>query len=360
MITDATDYAFVDFANGDLPTNNFDGWIMPRRSGPQSPYPVGMLKAEDVAFLAECVRDKVGAYKGLIYPSYDFVPGGYKPYDTDPGKVTPTKSISSNQMRNIRNYVTTQIGRGLPDGGIGFLRAPLSDVANHQIPNSTTIQGFIDSAWPPIVAQFGGTWTATSQASDFAAGQPVLAAPVEAIFDDAKNLVRPVYTLWAGEPPVTSSHFYLTATEGSVPSGMAGFFGYRANASGTPWAVKGNFSPSEIIKFPKDFLSSAKVWLLYVARCRVDSRLGGSIPSSLEHRAGLLCLSDYMTITLSSTDFDWWLMPDRATMLYNKILNDCGWTEYTTSEVAYQEILPLYCTATIAEGTPNGRTQWWT
>ena len=359
MITSAADYRFVDFANGDLPTDRFDGWIMPRRSDQQSPYPVEMLKAEDIAFLVECVRDKSGAFKGLTFTSYDeYQSEGYVPIWTNPGSVSLTKSISSSQMRGIRNYTTNQLGRGFPHNGLGFLSTPLSEIYSFQLAPGFD---FIGRAHAAIAPQFEGIWPATSQAADFAAGQPVLAAPVEAIFDDAKNLVRPVGTTQFGEAFVSRSHLYFATLEGSPPSGMRPYFGYRMTHynTTTPWAVRGYFNTCEVVKISRDFLSSANIWLLYVAENRTDSLPDDSTPSSDEFRAGLIRLSDYLTPARTATEFHWAITPTDGLRLYNRILSDCGWTEASTSDATMQEIYPLYSCSIIVEGTPNGRTQWW-
>lgn len=357
MITSAAQYAFVDFANGDLPTAGFDGWIMPRRSDQQSPYPVEMLKAEDIAFLVECVRDKVGAFKGLTFTSYDeYQPEGHVPIWTNPSSVSLTKLISASQMRSIRNYTTNQLGRGFPHNGWGFLRTPLSEVYSFQLAPGFDL---VDGAHAVIAPQFEGIWPATSQAADFDAGQPVLAAPVGAVFDDAKNLVRPVGTTQFGGMFVGPSHLYLAATEGSVPAGTDPFFGYKTAYSGSRWAARGYINPCEVVKVSRDFLSSANVWLLYLARYWVDALPDGSIPSSFEYRAGLIRLSDYLTPAHTATEFHWAITPTDGLRLYNRILADCGWTEYSAQAVSYQGILPCFGSEIIIEGTPNGRTQWW-
>lgn len=357
MISNAADYRFVDFANGDLPTDRFDGWIMPRRSDPQSPYPVEMLKAEDIAFLVECVRDKAGAFKGLTFTSYDeYQPGGYAPLWANLGSVSLTKSISSSQMRGIRNFTTNQLGRGFPHSGWGFLSTPLSEIYSFQLAPGFD---FIGRAHAAIAPQFEGTWPATSQAADFAAGQPVLAAPVEAIFDDAKNLVRPVGTTRFGEVFVGPSHLYLAATEGSAPAGTDLFFGYEMTTSNPTWAARGYVRTCEVVKVSRDFLSSANIWLLYVARNNIVGKPGGAIPSSTEYRAGLVRLSDYLTPAHTAAEFHWAITPTDGLRLYNRILTDCGWTECSTQAAAYQEIFPCFDCEIIIEGTPNGRTQWW-
>lgn len=357
MISSAADYRFVDFANGDLPTDRFDGWIMPRRSDQQSPYPVEMLKAEDIAFLVECVRDKSGAFRGLTFPSYN----DFAPYWADTGAVALTKSIRSDQMRSIRNYTTTQLGKGFPAYGQGFLSTPLSEVSSFQLASGFD---FLNRAHAIVAPQFAGTWAATSQAADFAAEQPVRTAPIEAIFDDAKNLVRPVGTVQFGEEFATDSHFYLTAVEGSVPSWWTElFFGYKmyrhSAGSSSNYAIRGNFNPSVILRFSREFLSSANVWLLYVAKHDIATDQSGPLPVSPEFKAGLIRLSDYLHFAQSATEYSWAILPDRGLALYNRILSDCGWTEASTSDARAQEIYPLYSCSIIVEGTPNGRTQWW-
>lgn len=362
MITSAAQYAFVDFTNGDLPTAGFDGWIMPRRSDPQCPHAAGMLKAEDVAFLVECTRDKAGAFKGLSFPAYR---GGYTPGDTTPASVALTKTISGAQMRDIRSYTTNLISVGLRNprisgGGLGFLQSPFTEIAS--VYSTVDDFGAWDTAWAAFAARnFGGTWAATSQAADFASGAPVASAPVLAIFNDAAHLVRPVYALRFGESIAAGTSITIVPGEGTPPSG-AGGFGYTMQAPssvlGTPgYSYHGFYDPFVAARVSRDYLSSANLWIFYMAVNQVHSLDPDGFTMYVNF--GFVRLSDYLTPRTTSTEFTW-LCNDGLQGFYARLLSDCGWAEYSTSGATFQNIIPLFDCALFVEGTPSGRTQWWT
>lgn len=360
MIDTAADYAFVDFESGDastfpplpLPTDHIDGHPMPLRDA-DAQYDV--LKAEDVAFLVECVRDKSGAFKGLTFDGYN----DYKP-STDPGVVALTARIKGRQMQDIRGYLTRQLQRGVPSlTGNGFLSKPFEEIQeldhfDTRYPDSRTYLPQIDS-------EFGGRWSATSQEADFASGAPVLRPPVRAMFDDAKNLVRPVYvTPFGGAFVDETKHMQWTVLEGTPPSHVMPFFGYECrDRDSSQWAARGDFLPTTVARVPRRFLASATVWLLYGAADWLETR-SDSGRAVLESHVGFIRLSDYLHQSVSDQDeFVWIMTPTGGLALLNRIVSDAGWRFYSTSEAYYQQLTPLWNSVLLIEGVPNGRTKWW-
>ena len=185
MISSAADYRFVDFQRGDLPTEQFNGKIMPLRQdgGGGSDFPEEMLKAEDIAFLAECVRDKAGAFAGLKVLDVDV---GFSPQ-----KFVPTKRLSSSQMLNLRSYLANQLSVGFPVSSVGYLKQAMTEIAAYDISANLDSEGKMNNMLAAVASTCGGIWTPTTAAADFERGARVLSAPVAAMFDDAKHLIIP-------------------------------------------------------------------------------------------------------------------------------------------------------------------------
>lgn len=361
MINNSADYAFVDFAAGDLPTGLFNGNIMPLRDD----MPKDILKAEDIAFLIECVRDKIGAFGDISMPSYN---GGYVPSSpflrqTPTTKtVVPTKTISATQMRAIRTTCTNAITRGFATSNYGFLSSPLTEISTI----ATFSGGFnmLQQSHDIVAGRFGGTWAATSTNADFQSGSPVVRAPVRAIFDDAMHLVMPIFTLGRfGGPFADAQQFVTTHIQtGDAYNPPDGWYGYRVDQPSTSpssiYVARGNFrAPSLTVQCSKQFISSARVWLLYLARNSVGLRDGS--PSTSEFKSGLLRLSDLLTPAQDADNYYWAIEPSAGLSLQEKILQNCGWQLYSPSEAYEQQFYPLYDCELILEGVPNGRTQWW-
>lgn len=361
MINNAADYAFVDFSAGDLPTALFDGNIMPLRDD----MPKDILKAEDIAFLIECVRDKIGAFGDISMPSLN---GGYVPpspflRQTPPTKiVVPTKAISATQMRAIRTTCTNAITRGFATSYYGFLSSPLTEISTI----ATFSGGFnmLQQSHTIVAGRFGGTWAATSTNADFQSGSPVVRAPVRAIFDDAMHLVMPIFTLGPFGGPFADAQQFVTTyiQSGDAGDHTDGWYGYAVGQPSTDpssiYVASGNFrAPSLIVQCSRKFISSARVWLLYLAKNEVLLR--DDSPMTIEYKSGLLRLSDILTPAQDADNYYWAIEPSAGRALQEKILQNCGWQLYSPSEASTQVFHPLYNCELILEGVPNGRTQWW-
>lgn len=366
MISSAADYRFVDFASGDLPTDRFDGNIMPLRSGDAQ----GMLKAEDIAFLVECVRDKADAFKNLAFPS-----DGYTPDRTTPEPVVPTKTLSGSQMRSIRSYLGECLrrGNGDPIEGVYFLKSPLEE--RTRIETSEHLYISLPGGGPTmqtIKSAHIGAWPETTSVTDFERGAKVAKTPVLHLFSDAANLVAPAYFLYFGH------EFFDTSTEtigkyyssGSIVTQDYYRFGYFVDVWGVGSSraflrftsrVKDGVTPI-VAQVDDDYIADARLWLVYSALNSYIPREGyGKFYAS----TGMICLDRgsgsevYVSREHQDGKFVWKMNGFTSVYLMNRIIRDCGWVRYSEDEVNNQWILPLYDSWLIVEATPNGRTKWW-
>lgn len=405
MISSAAEYRFVDFAGGTLPTGRFSGGIMPLR--PQTTQTPGVLTkdalaAEDVAFLAECVRDKVYAFENSGTPP-DPNGGGYGA--TTSGAINPRhkvkleKRISSSQMTDtIRKFIVDCMtgGKINTKEDVGFLRYPFTETSNiisldsddyaagtFPIPdlsaNSTTCLA-VESA-------FYGTWTPTTTVADFAVGAPVAAAPVAALFDDAKNLVVPVMGKRNSGDFLPYASFYADVVYGSLPQyePLSADLLYKSitDASSGPYAyytqVRNGLVESEITvaRVSDEFLDNVELWCIYLAFNHLYGDWAkprgpyGTTSNRWLYKSGLIKLDDYLTkshiqgVNGAPGEFVWrFVRPNAAKTLTQKVATDCGFTLLSPSEIGEgqwgrQYFYPFGDSILLFVGTPNGRTRWW-
>lgn len=144
MITSASDYIFVDFAQGDMPHANFDGDIMPVRQGSLQ----NILKAEDIAFLAEAAKERL-----YIWNDAQYMTSGYT---VDPARLdtisdpetlaVPTWRFLNEQVWKVcydlrdANWDTYHAQRHF-----GYLKTPFEEHIDSSISLSDAQEQWVDS-----------------------------------------------------------------------------------------------------------------------------------------------------------------------------------------------------------------------
>ena len=379
MISSADEYRFVDFAEGELPlpTGNIDGHPMPLRSGPAQ----GILKAEDVAFLVECVRDKLGAFRGMTSDGEAVY--GSDPY---PGKVALTRALSGRQMREkVRAPLANALARSFPFYGMGFLSRPLPSGHVFLEDENDDFNSHMDQVIRDVLRPgYGLSAAPTPAEARFNGGEPVVKEPVSQLFDDAKKLTRPVISM---TPGLQSAFEVVEGTPPDPPVPVdAVRLGWEANnassGDGTifTWCGRWGLSDSRVLaSIPDDYISGAELWLLYDAYDMVYCLdVPGGVPvNHLRRRVGLLKLSDLglRGFKFYHVDGHWVCTsePMGAYRIYQRIINDLGWREYRyndvadaadvsgggTAHVSRQFLSVTYSYSFIVTATPNGRTKWW-
>jgi hypothetical protein len=362
MIASATDYRFVDFANGDMPTGNFDGSIMPLRQGNMK----NPLKAEDIAFLHECVQDKMGAFSGV---SFEWpVPSLY----TEGIVMTPTKNISANQMTGIRNRLSTALSRGISNYGVGFLATPFTEYSNMfaQEFGSSPHSQFLSF----LNTDHGLSMAPSSAQGDFAVGARVMRAPVASLFADAQNLTMPVFRWSTGF--IDENLESVLVEGGTTPWANTGLGWILTNANpdqpnsnGAAWRyVKSSLDPLELASVPNDFLESADLYMAYTAYNSVWYTEDYVEDHDLDYRniwyyaCGLIKLNpSYATRTTSNNRIRFLTTSLQSKLLIDRIVSDCQWELYHVgnSDVSRQNVSVNTNSDLFLVGTPNGRTKWW-
>lgn len=370
MISSAADYRFVDFQSGDLPTERFNGKIMPlRQNGGGSGSPEDMLKAEDIAFLHECVQDKIGAFSGI---SAEFpVPSSYTKTTT----LVPTKKIIGTQMQGIHQRLASALARGIGNYGVGFLETPFTEYSN-RFPQERgdnpfgQFIGFLNTV-------HGLATVPSSSQSDFARGAKVELAPVESLFTDARNLVMPMFR-WL--TPFIDENLESTLAEGSrLPSQNSGLGWMMVNdtlspsLSGGAWRlVKRSSDALELASVPTDFLESADLWLAYCAYNGiwydpgyVEDQHMSSI-NTWYYACGLIKLNasggtGYAIRTISNNRIRFLTTAIQSKQLVDRIISDCGWEVHHVGSLnVVRQMISVRAAGDIfIVGTPNGRTKWW-
>lgn len=111
MISKAADYRFVDFESGDMPTDKFDGNVMPKRDAfGASGFVEGALKAEDIAFLYEAA-----ARAPIEWAQYGASEKIYLEYFLE-NKLVPTKKLTANQFNLVVDNIRSMVRQRLYDG----------------------------------------------------------------------------------------------------------------------------------------------------------------------------------------------------------------------------------------------------
>ena len=371
MITNPDDYAFVDFSGG-LPTGRFGGDIMPLRRAKCLPM------AEDVAFLAECVRDKLGAFRGITQ-------NGVPIDDADPGGFTPTWKFRASQMESLRTTLSYALSganfhRYEPDGrsrfvGVGLLgQQPLPsgntflEQAERESSDETLEACMRDVLYP----RYG--LNASPSISRFARGDVPLESWVLHMYDDAKKLTRPVIMVENRlESILTVSRGSTDRPPSPTQSGLLGWSmvnnpGVLQYEGHVEWTTP-NGQTQTIAVIPDSFISGADAWLVYDAYNSVFWRDGGG--NTIRRRTGMIRLADiedsrlifYHSDQLGAHFLYAFNSPTGgARALFERIVRELGWTLYDLDNrdgVWQQNLTVTFSSRFIITGTPNGRTKWW-
>ena len=357
MITQASDYKFVDFANGSMYTGEFDGNILPLRQGGDR----NIVKAEDIAFLHECIADKRGAFKNAYMLGHNVSLGG--------STLTPTGGISSLQIRGIYQYLKDQLETEFKPGYTtsnfhGYLqRYP------HEI--SAFDKSADDYTWSKythlidyISLTCGGTWTPTASESDFAAGKPIEVTPIAQTFDDAKHLDKPTVCSYVWDNYRQNIRWVQTGGSSvSSPADSPGWYMYDLHDPDIPsstyqgWYCIPNGSTVTLAELADDYLSNAQLWLVYGASCHENDGQSTSKSSA----AGVIYMDagGYCAKTHALNKITWKQSTINSTSLISRIISDCGWTRQTTGSSLYIQDIRIEEMMFILVGIPNARTKWW-
>lgn len=186
MITQPSDYEFVDFANGDMPTGNFNGQVMPLRQGAAQ----DTLKAEDVAFLQEAYAERVAAWYGVEYrDSYGSLVT-YPAYPGDTPSIVPTRRILGRQMGAI--YSDALSLASSTGGGVrGYWQGTSFGARYGRVANLTTAV----ASWisPYLIFDDGAAIRQAIPSGSFSPGAKVAKAPVVELYNFLTDFARPVF-----------------------------------------------------------------------------------------------------------------------------------------------------------------------
>lgn len=182
MITQPSEYEFVDFASGDMPTGNFNGQVMPLRLGAAQ----DTLKAEDVAFLQEAYAERRAAWYGVEYrDSY----GSLVTYHGDMPSIVPTRRILGRQMGAIYSDALSLASSA---GGIrGYWQGTSFGTRYGGVADLNTAA----ASWinPYLIRDDGATIRQAIPAGSFSPGAKVAKAPIVELYNFLTDFARPVF-----------------------------------------------------------------------------------------------------------------------------------------------------------------------
>lgn len=373
MIDSADEYEFVSFPGGGgphQPVDRIDGHPMPLRSGDD----VKLPKAEDVAFLWECVADKTNAFfRAASYLDNREFSAVYG-HGVD-GALTIRRfdwQFSSEQMTEIRNALVKFLGQGCSQlFAPGFLRtADLQKVVLYNGTVSPRRDIKRNEMLSAIDQRFGGSWAPTTDADSFKRGAKVEAEPVQHLFDDAKLLAFPCHWLpWTTSLGVTSWPIVITGHEEGKPNPNPGV----DNQGGGIWFmdrtgwfdnVCGYFRPEVSaplsVLVPTTFIepSSLELWALVGAYNR---RWFFDAPWKVDEMWCLVNMTSYFDRSPVSRGYLYRLAPGSAVQFCEAVAQTAGWTKYSLDTapegLARQMMYLMSCDLLLKASVP--RTKWW-
>lgn len=373
MISQAADYDFVDLAN--CPTGRFDGGVMPLRNGTEQ----DVRRMEDIAFLYEGVRDKVGALYGTtvhgVMSEPHFHPGSAnsarRQYYPTPIYVPLTKFVSSTQMTNLCDYMSSAAAVGLT--GVRFLTKAISAIPT--IDQSDVSFFNLNHAEQVFMDEFEGVGPIAADRGDFAAGKPVAKTPVLTLFEDMKRFDKPCGII--GSSVISSCDESDFTTVGSGwPSTVGKFIGYTMEDYGSSsqynaaWQNLFKSGLTELFAIPSTYIQKTgiKVWMLFSAynqyrTYETDPGTGQRTNQEwhFDFRTGLINATSFLASGEESgmMKYNAHLVLSRELLQYIEDLY--GWQEFRVGDGShdYQTINVTYATEFIVEFAPNGRTKWW-
>ena len=373
MIANATDYRFVDFQNGDLPSGNFNGGVMPLRPATtqtQGVFTKGALNAEDIAFLHEGIRDKVGAMMGatihgtqydlFVHPGTARSPRG-RISAGNPAALPLTKSISSSQLVDLCYYLNSAAASG--DTGVRFLDTSLVEIpinwSGARSPAATNL--------PAIVT---GVSPLKADMANFAVGKPVAMQPIVDLFDDMKLFTKPIWFAGSGVDFFgyhlpTSCFTVVGSGQNDTKPAVQSNLSYMMQSSSDPDYTSNDYvwrnilNTTEILAIPLEFIKDPiKLWM----RFGVLHQLIGPSGFTWEGFTGMIDATRFFSPLDNNGMRHYAITPNDSVALMQYIERLCGLTEYSPSPSGpyrWQFINATYLNDFIVEFTPNGRTKWW-
>lgn len=365
MITQPSDYKFVDFANGSMYTGGFNGNILPLRQDGER----NIVKAEDIAFLHECIADKIGAFEGLSTEN------SFNPR-VGP-RLTPKGTISSEQILGIRERLNDELTREPTSGitylgGSWFLSTPFEELKNQM---SDTDHSRFDEFANYVTTHYVGHWTSSTSESDFKPNAPVALTPVELLFSDAKNLKYPIY---AGVFIYLTRHRGWYKVDGTIQGGALQNLGwtlvlpFALEDEGVPFDTNSYCGYTQlsdtydIASVPDTCLDDVELWMVYSVRNEVTRRYatqqGHESRVSVYFANGLINLTAHNLVTKVHANKRFYLSmsSDQSRSLTDKIANDCGIKLHRIEkgDITYQYLFAPSAYNFFLVGK-NTRTKWW-
>lgn len=204
MITSASDYKFVDFAQGDMPHANFDGDIMPVRQALMQ----NILRAEDIAFLAEAAKERLYIWNTAQYmtSAYSAEPAHLITVSDPETLAIPTWRFLNEQVWKVcydlrnANWKSDSVTRHF-----GYLETPLEEHIDSSISLNDALNQWVDPHfvdWRDIVDY-------QSISRDLAK------SPLLELFDNVRSMIKPVFSSYyndMGWSMADISTSYLTYT----------------------------------------------------------------------------------------------------------------------------------------------------
>ena len=187
MITQPSQYYFVNFANGDMKTGDFGGDVMPLRQG----FARNTIKGEDAAFLTEVAKERLYAWNGAQYTtSGDNSPvaAHLETVAATETLAVPTCRIRRQQMYNITYDLENAnwASYGAQDY-FGYLATPFEEHIDTSISLSDAQSQWVNSHFVDYHDLVKYQAFADRIAKD----------PVLDLFSDIRSMAKPVFSRYA-------------------------------------------------------------------------------------------------------------------------------------------------------------------
>ena len=369
IISRPSDYDFIDWNSGDMPTGFIDGGIMPLRAAARK----NDLRGVDIAFLAEYLAESMHAFEGATYSNASGSTISWRDVNR-PGTVYPmelTRILSAYQMQSyIWDRLSTALGYGTPYNNIGsstrrkygFWTA--GTTVNQRFvtarSSSMSLSEFADAI--DGMATRGCYATPSTARADFNSGHGVVMSDIASLFEDCKKLAYPVVY---ANPYTSATGLVSMFSRDELTYESTGPRDEPYHTANTPFRVQAywysdtrNYSQildlpnvtRDIIRVPMKRLGSVHVYLLYSHAYMQWS--GGS--SSTVHDDGIMDLEPYLTQTVDSDNIKHYgVTPSLMRSLAYAMLNRKAPTPTTTNEYETLDGAPVLL------GTLSDRLKWW-
>lgn len=351
VIANIADYDWVDFANGTLPTGNFNGGIMPLVNPPYA------LKAEDKAFLWEALCERWMAFKGSTLDGVD-----RSSIFGSPIIRYLDKRLVGSEMDYTRGKLAVELGKGVPPVGNGYLNSLSITETVYETDYdgrdwSNKLIAYIDD----FRTAHGGTWNPTTPANSFVTGAKVESAPILSMYSDLENLEYPVFS-YGFNPESTFVLRNGTSPVVSTTSLNIGYQMYSASGDGYwLWLPNADTGGSNtLMTCPTKYVKNPNLWMLY----RALNMTTANGNTTYKYGYGLVSLSAHFGLRGGGAS-DWYVVKHSGTCrtFVNDIATALGWTLYpydnqvgvTDQIVTIDHGSQMFLVGEIADG----RTKWW-